>query len=185
MITLLEARKDGVLLYLHHEFTLRKSNQAIIPSVPLKLGFDSDTLEGSVGAVLRDHSGQFLLAANEKLDICFDSFTAEAIAVRFGMNLARTMGCSKVEICSDDVDVVEALKEGSSTSVASAIFDDCYFMSLDFTHVIYDHCFREINQVAHELARLAKFSSLELWMDSAPSAIIPMLVNDATILTHK
>ena len=96
-------------------------------------GFDSDTLEGSVGAVLRDHSGRFIAAANEKLDTCFDSFIAEAIAVRFGMNFARTMGCSKVEICSDNVVDIEALKDGSSSSFASAIFDDCYFMSLHFT----------------------------------------------------
>lgn len=54
-------------------------------------GFDIDTLEGTVGAVLRDHKGQFVAAANGKLDTCFDSFTAEAIAVRFGMNLARTV----------------------------------------------------------------------------------------------
>ena len=83
------------------------------------------------------------------------------------------------------MEVVEALKEGNSTSIASAFFYDCYFMSIDFTHVIYDHCFRESNLVAHELARLAKLSPFKLWMDSAPSAIIPILVYDATILTHE
>ena len=43
--------------------------------------FDVDTLEGTVGAVLRDHKGKFIAAANEKIGICFDSFTAEAIAL--------------------------------------------------------------------------------------------------------
>jgi hypothetical protein len=54
-------------------------------------GFDNDSLVGTVGAVLRDHEGKFIAAANGKIDICFDSFTAEAIAVRFGMNLARLL----------------------------------------------------------------------------------------------
>ena len=45
-------------------------------------GFDQDLLEGSVGAVIRDQSGQFIATANEKVDICIDSFTAEALAVK-------------------------------------------------------------------------------------------------------
>lgn len=60
------------------------------------VGSDCDSLEGSVGAVIRDHNGKFVVAANQKIEICYDSFTAEALAVRFGLNLARTVGCSKL-----------------------------------------------------------------------------------------
>ena len=120
--------------------------------------FDQDLLEGSAGAVIRDHKGKFIAAANEKLRVCYDAFTAEAIAIRFGLNLARTTGCSKVEVNSDNSDVVEALREGYSALVASAIFDDCYFMSLEFSHIVYEHYFRENNKVAHELASLARFN---------------------------
>ncbi|KAM3277865.1 hypothetical protein ACQJBY_045636 [Aegilops geniculata] len=98
------------------------------------------------------------------------------------MNLARTVGCSKIEINSDNIEIIEALKDGNSSSVASAIFDDCYFMSLDFNHVVYDHCNREANQVAHEMARLAKKFTPGFWMDTAPSVVIPLIVNDATVL---
>src|SRR4051812_7627674 len=97
-------------------------------------GFDHDLLRGTVGAVLRDHNGKFVACANEKIEICYDSFTAEAMAVRFGLNLAKIVGCSKIEVESDNSDVVEALTEGLSTSVASSIFDDFFYMSLDFNH---------------------------------------------------
>lgn len=83
-------------------------------------GYDVDTLERTVGAVLQDHIGKFIVSANEKIDICFDSFTAKVTAVRFGMNLARTVGVTKIEINSDSVEVIEALKDGYSSSVASA-----------------------------------------------------------------
>ena len=76
--------------------------------------FDVDSLAGSVGAVLRDYTGKFLAAANERIEICLDSFTAEAIAVRFGINLARTIGYNKIEINSDNLEVVSALNEGYS-----------------------------------------------------------------------
>ena len=57
-------------------------------------------------------------------------------------------------------------------------------MSLDFSHVTYDHCNRECNRVAHELARLARFSSPSVWMVNAPDKVIPLLVNDATLLNE-
>ena len=161
-------------------------------------GFDSDTLAATFGAVIQDHGRKFIAAANKKMDLCFDLFTAEAIAVRFGLNLANTVGCSKIEVNSDSVEVVNALSQGYSSSVASSIIDDCYFMSLrlfvprlfhalsqGFPHVIYDYCNRERNRVAHELARLARFSSPMVWMDNAPDEVIPLLVNDAILFINE
>ena len=43
---------------------------------------------------------------------------------------------------------------------------DCYFMSLYFNHDIYGHCNRENNSVAHELARIARFSPPSVWLES-------------------
>lgn len=63
------------------------------------------------------------------------------------------MGCSKIEVMFNNGELVTALKDGISILVASVIFDDCYYMLLDFNHVLYDHCSRDSNQVAHELAR--------------------------------
>ncbi|KAI4982825.1 hypothetical protein ZWY2020_023317 [Hordeum vulgare] len=122
---------------------------------------------------------------SEKIDICFDSFIAEAIAVRFGMNLARTVGCSKIEINLNSVEVIASLIDGFSSSFASAVFEDCYFMSLDFTHVVYEHCNRERNLVAHELARIARFSTPNFWLESAPETVIPFIVNDVIIVMNE
>ena len=61
------------------------------------------------------------------------------------------------------------MKDGISFSVDGAIFNECYFMALDFTHVIYERCSREANVVAHKLASLARPSSPSIWMDDGPS----------------
>ena len=58
-------------------------------------------------------------------------------------------------------------------------------MSSDFNHVTYDHCNRESNKVAHELARLVKFSPSSCWMDSAPPAVLSFLVNDTTVFVSE
>ncbi|KAI4979955.1 hypothetical protein ZWY2020_016708 [Hordeum vulgare] len=119
------------------------------------------------------------------MDLCFDSFTAEAVAVRFGLNLCNTVGCGKIEANLDSVKVVNALSQGYSSSFASFIIDGCYFMSLDFYHVTYDHCKIEHNIVVDELARLARFSPPSVWMDNAPDEVIPLLVKDATLLMNE
>ncbi|KAE8811717.1 hypothetical protein D1007_11513 [Hordeum vulgare] len=146
-------------------------------------GFDHDLLRGSIGAIIRDQKGQFLAAANDRIDICYDPNTAEALAVRFGLNLARTIGCSKIVVNSDNLEIVKDLKKGYSSLAASTIIDDCFFLGSEFKHVLYDHCGRDSNQVAHELAKLAKSPPPpSCWMDSAPPEIIPAIVNDMITL---
>lgn len=51
--------------------------------------------------------------------------------------------------------------------MASAVFYDCHLMSLNFKHVIYEFCNRESNQVAHEVAKLARCSPPNVWMNDA------------------
>lgn len=109
---------------------------------------------------------------------------AEALALRFGLNLATSVGCAKVIVNSDSTDVIMAMQDGGNTSGSSvAILDNCFHMARDFTYVRYEHCHREANAVADELARICKFSSPSSWFDEAPDAIIPLLVKDNVLIT--
>ena len=47
---------------------------------------------------------------------------------------------------------------GQSAGAAAAIFDDCFHYACDFVTARFEHYNREANKVAHELARLARFS---------------------------
>ena len=65
-----------------------------------------------MGAVLRDCKGLFLAASNNVAGACTDVFMAEALALRFGLNLATSVGCSKVIVNSDSSDVILAMQDG-------------------------------------------------------------------------
>lgn len=55
---------------------------------------------------------------------------------------------------TDCIAVVETMKGGGfSASAGAAIYDDCTMMWNGFDSVSIEHCNREANQVAHELAR--------------------------------
>jgi hypothetical protein len=43
---------------------------------------------------------------------------------------------------------------GNSIGAAAAIYEECSFLSKCFSHVVFIHCARKSNKVAHMLARL-------------------------------
>ncbi|KAM3318684.1 hypothetical protein ACQJBY_036072 [Aegilops geniculata] len=111
---------------------------------------------------------------------------AEDLALRFGLNLAQSYGCSRLVINSDNIDVIQAMQEGGLfAGPAAAIIDDCYHMSHDLVIAQFEHCHREANSVAHELARLARFSPPSTWFDEAPSALLPLIVKDSLLVSSE
>ena len=119
--------------------------------------FDHDRLSGTAGAVLRDDKGRFIAGRNWKFDWCADVLTAEILALRFGLLFARMAGCNRLDLNSDNIEVINTIKNGGqSAGAAAAVFDDCYFLACDFPLSRFEHCNTEANKMAHKLARLAK-----------------------------
>ena len=71
---------------------------------------------------------------------------------------------------------------GQLAGVAAAIFYDCYFIACDFSMSKFEHYNREANKVAHELARLARFSDTVDWFEEPLNEIVPFLLNDVSII---
>ena len=78
---------------------------------------------------------------------------AEAAALLEGLMLLQCMGCNNVLVRMDNSVVVDAinLNEGHSM-VAAPVLDDCRELLREFGKVTIEHCNRESNVVAHELA---------------------------------
>ena len=76
---------------------------------------------------------------------------------------------------------------GILASAAAPLFEDCYNIWMDFpTTPMMEHCHREANQVAHELARQAFVSKVFcMWVDLRPSFIFPILSNNVTMLSDE
>ena len=47
-------------------------------------------------------------------DICVDAFMEEVLALRFGLNFAQPIGCNRMIINSDNVDVINIMHESDS-----------------------------------------------------------------------
>lgn len=139
----------------------------------------------TVGVVIRNHADEFVAAANDTLDLVTDIMMAEASVMLLGMELAISWGCSRVVFNCDNTSVIEILNRGErSYGPATEIFEDCFCPMKEFVMISFEHYGRRSNEVAHELARQARFSPVGSWVDSPPLCIFPLLLNDVTLITN-
>jgi hypothetical protein len=67
--------------------------------------------------------------------------------------------------------------------LVAAIYDDCNTIWSGFQDISIEHCSREANQVAHNLARRAgQHRQNCTWVDEPPNFILDLVINDVTIL---
>ncbi|CAD6249334.1 unnamed protein product [Miscanthus lutarioriparius] len=99
---------------------------------------------------------------------------AEAFALRDGLLLAQQIGCNRVEMHADCLEVITTMNEGGFSATAAApIYDECCQHWMDFAAISISHCNRECNLVAHELARRALLAKTSfVWVDDPPNAIL-------------
>ena len=145
--------------------------------------FTEGDYAGSCGAVIRDHRGSFMSASTARLEHVADVFTAEAAALLEGLKLARDTGCNNLVVRSDNITVVDALRfnEGYSM-VAAPVLDECRSYLVDFGRFTIEHCIRESNYVAHELARWGRANNPSRWIDAPPDFIVSLLADDISVL---
>ena len=131
---------------------------------------------GACGAVVRDHNGGFIGACTTPMEHVPDVVSAEADAMRQGLLFLQSLGCSKVLIQSDDVIVVDALKNNEGHSlVAAPILNDCRVLLEEFGNIYLDFFNRESNCVAHELASFGRGNPPTVWSDNPLNFLLKFL----------
>jgi hypothetical protein len=72
---------------------------------------------------------------------------------------------------------------GFSATASAAIYDECIILGSGFCDVSIEHCNREANQVAHELAKVSfRSGSSCTWVDEPPRFILSKLASDVTVI---
>ncbi|KAI4969584.1 hypothetical protein ZWY2020_000498 [Hordeum vulgare] len=153
----------------------------------LVLNVDASFTEGDYtglcGAVIRDHWGSFMSASMTRREHVADAFSAEAAALLEGLKLARDIGCKNLVVMrSDNITVVDTIRRNEEYSmVAAPIYDECLSFLEDFGKFTVEHCIRESNYVAHELARWGRANSPSRWVDASYDFIVIQLAEDVSI----
>lgn len=139
---------------------------------------------GASAAVLRDINGKFYAVRSIYYPFAADAVSVEALAMRDGLSLTNSMGFHVVEADSDYLEVVN-LCTGQTQwcDIAGAIYAECIDLATEIGKVIFMHCNREANSVAHELARFSYINKdSRTWNGDPPSFLLGKPVDDVNII---
>jgi ribonuclease HI len=137
------------------------------------------------GAVARDSNGVVLFAACSPIRNCSDAVDAEAKAALRGIDLAFSLGHTRVILELDCARTVSALRSVDiDRSKQWATYDHAksILKSLDDHRVI--HTRRESNRVADALAKMARSAGSCIWWSQLPDIICDLVTQDQNSIVY-
>ena len=101
-----------------------------------------------------------------------------------GLIIVENLGCLSIVVETDSLELVEAFNGVIEIwSPYTAILMECFLIARRIGQVKIQHCSREENMVAHELARQCFVSNISCnWVDEPPSFILDKLLKDVTFM---
>ncbi|KAE8814973.1 Bidirectional sugar transporter SWEET14 [Hordeum vulgare] len=112
--------------------------------VNVDASFHMDTFSRASGVVVRDDKGDVIPAANWFIPHVRDADAAELLAIRNGIYLLSSIGCTKARL---NLVVLLWWDPYNYMSPVSAVIVECKQLSIDFAKLSFGHYFREANQV--------------------------------------
>jgi hypothetical protein len=155
--------------------------------VDIDASFDEGTGSGSAGVIIRDWMWGAIAASHTFLPYLVDAPMAEAFALKEGLLLAQHVGCNRLIVQSNCMEVVETMANGGfSANSVSAVCDECNIVWSGLQMISIEHCSGEANETVHELARRGMQMKLNCnWDDEPPSFILEFLMNDVIFSINK
>ena len=124
--------------------------------------------------MLRNSRGEAIAGTSKLIDHVFNSQTAETLALLQGLKLLSEIGCTKVTVESNCLELIEA-RSGKIEILGPnvAILADCFHIAHEIPGICFKHCPSEANGLAHFLARYSyDVNSSFVWADVAPSFLL-------------
>ncbi|XP_057416181.1 uncharacterized protein LOC130710823 [Lotus japonicus] len=130
------------------------------------------------GLVARDHAGEVLAAAAKYPTMVLSPTVAEALSLRWSMDLAIQLGFRRVQFETDCLLLQQAWKKVSRNSYLFSIIKDCHKLVVFFDHVDLTFVRREGNFCADYLARNASSYPDSVWIEEGPPGLSSFLRDD-------
>jgi ribonuclease HI len=150
----------------------------------VKVNYDGavflETMEASLGVVIRDELGRPMVSLSQKVPFPGSSTAVEALALRRAMFLAIEMGFYSVIVEGDSEMLVRAVTSlGGSATVYGHVVEDVQYLTQQMTHCEFTYVRRQLNQIAHALARRANsVYDFATWMEAVPSDLWHVILQD-------
>ncbi|CAL1383751.1 unnamed protein product [Linum trigynum] len=152
-------------------------------SAPVKINVDAACISDrgtGWGAVIRDGEGRFLFAGVRRSRTQWNPEEAEAMAIGFGLDLARRFGILEMEMESDCQGIIQQLqREEDRETESGLICAELRAVAQTLNHVQWNFVGRKFNGPAHLMAHVeCDWESEEIWVDNPPQFLVTLLRED-------
>jgi ribonuclease HI len=137
-----------------------------------------------VAVIIRNDHGEVISGgAWPKLNL-MDARVAEAESLRHGLQLIENLGCSPVNVESDCLELVDACNGAGIWGPYTSFLADCFQICQRVGMIKVQHCPREANKVAHNLAKSCFESDRVIqWDGDPPSHVSVDALNNVAFLS--
>ncbi|XP_057426348.1 uncharacterized protein LOC130719758 [Lotus japonicus] len=130
------------------------------------------------GMVARDNAGEVLAAAAKFPTLALSPIVAEALSLRWAMELSVDLGFRRVQFETDCLPLFQAWKKANGTSYIFSIIYDCRSLFSAFDYVDFSFVRRQGNSCADYLARRASTFQDVVWIEEGPPELTSFLLSD-------
>ncbi|CAL1368489.1 unnamed protein product [Linum trigynum] len=146
--------------------------------VNVNAGLDAEGVD--LGVVVRDHAGNFVLAAAKRMKDIKDPTMGEALAVEFGLQLVRQHHIAAPMVESDCLTVVNSTNGTVEVETeVGIVYRNIKNLLGEFENGSLRHVSRKANEAAHIMAHtMTRWNRAEVWFDRPPLNLLDQLVID-------
>ncbi|TKY56857.1 hypothetical protein E2542_SST21303 [Spatholobus suberectus] len=133
-----------------------------------------------LGFVCRDFEGNILAAATKVFDYCLSPKLAEAVSMKWALQVARELSSCDFCMATDCLQLKLAWtrqKQGPHTYF-EGLLEDCKLLSRNASHFQLHFVKRSGNKVADALANLAFDVPENIWIEEAPHQVASIILSD-------
>jgi ribonuclease HI len=121
------------------------------------------------GLVAIDQTNSVVLSACRKEGIVTDPTLAEALGVRWGLQMAKQLHWNTVTVLSDSEVVVNCVNSKYVVAAIDHIIQDCQELMVELARSQVVYVNRSLNSIAHSLVKLSKNVGCSTWLGHVPS----------------
>ena len=131
--------------------------------------FKNDNKSG-IGVVIRDHQGLVIASLAQQLSHAFQALKIEVLVAAQAITFDVETGIGKVVLKRDSELIITALKAGGQTiALVEPLIQDALVLSGLYSKLLYSHCKRDGNKLAHNLARhFINVFDYMMWTEDVP-----------------
>ena len=120
--------------------------------------------------VIRDHTGAVMASLAQTVAPAMQPIEIEAVAAARALEFGEEIGITEAE--GDSEQLINSFKGGHSIASVQPLLHDATVFSSHYAKLLYSHCRRDGNRLAHNLTRYPiNVSSYVVWMEGVPNPL--------------